>query len=483
MKLVLIGSVLLMAAIVLFPSLGMSVLDHPVTAILGALMIVVFGFLFVTVSSRLTGEIGSSSNPISGMTIATLLLTCAVFLVLGWTGPSYYVTALSVGAIVCIAASNGGTTSQDLKTGFLLGGTPRLQQIAIVVGSLSSAIALGPMLIALNSNATVYAPSIVKEPLAAPAAPLPPDVVASLPFYSEKLNPETGAPIVTSELDVAEGDTRYGLEPGRYLVGSDGHVGARLTQIFPEDLHVDISTLGSTREKLQGPQAEGDPHSYHVWFRPDETTGRASKYLVDDTGKVRYLVDPGVGGAHAYRPDGTKVAKFPAPTATLMSYIIKGILSRKLPWGLVLLGAMVAVVLEMVGIGSLAFAVGVYLPLSSSTPILIGGLVRWLIDGYVRKKPGHDKLSEEELVAEGDKSPGVLMASGYIAGGALAGILIAFLAGPMSETATKIEAWATAKDPFYAGPWSDALSMVPFAVITFLLWLVGREKWLAPRAG
>ena len=93
--------------------------------LLGALMIVCFGFLFVTVSSRLTGEIGSSSNPISGMTVATLLLTCLVFLVVGWTGGTYYVTALSVGAIVCIASSNGGTTSQDLKTGFLLGGTPR----------------------------------------------------------------------------------------------------------------------------------------------------------------------------------------------------------------------------------------------------------------------------------------------------------------------------------------------------------------------
>src|SRR2546428_13505505 len=127
--------------------------------ILGAILIGAFGFLFVTVSSRLTGEIGSSSNPISGMTVATLLLTCLIFLIVGWTGPSYYVTALSVGAIVCIAASNGGSTSQDLKTGFLVGGTPRFQQIAILVGAFASAVVLGPILTRLNDAKTVYVPA------------------------------------------------------------------------------------------------------------------------------------------------------------------------------------------------------------------------------------------------------------------------------------------------------------------------------------
>src|SRR5207237_4041221 len=105
----------------------------------GAVLIVITGFLFVTVSSRLTGEIGSSSNPISGMTIATLLLTCLIFLIVGWTGGAYYVTALSVGGIVCVAASNAGATSQDLKTGFLLGATPSAQQISILIGAAASA--------------------------------------------------------------------------------------------------------------------------------------------------------------------------------------------------------------------------------------------------------------------------------------------------------------------------------------------------------
>src|SRR5258707_9209064 len=152
MKFVLGGIIVMLLAIMLAPQLNLRF------NILGALLIVAFGFLFVTVSSRLTGEIGSSSNPISGMTVATLLLTCLVFLIIKWTAPPYFVTALSIGGIVCIAASNGGTTSQDLKTGFLVGSTPRYQQIAILVGALTSALALGPILLAMNQSGTVYVP-------------------------------------------------------------------------------------------------------------------------------------------------------------------------------------------------------------------------------------------------------------------------------------------------------------------------------------
>src|SRR5215468_4701582 len=152
MKFVLGGIIALLVAIMVVPQLNLR------GNILGALLIVAFGFLFVTVSSRLTGEIGSSSNPISGMTVATLLLTCLVFLIVGWTAPPYFVTALSIGGIVCIAASNGGTTSQDLKTGFLVGSTPKYQQIAILVGALASAVMLGPILLKLNDWGTVYVP-------------------------------------------------------------------------------------------------------------------------------------------------------------------------------------------------------------------------------------------------------------------------------------------------------------------------------------
>ncbi|HTD67563.1 MAG TPA: oligopeptide transporter, OPT family, partial [Candidatus Limnocylindria bacterium] len=297
MKVVFFGIVALIIAIYFAPGLHMN--------LVGAIMIVLCGFLFVTVSSRLTGEIGSSSNPISGMTVATLLLTCLVFLLLGWTpksNPLVYVTALSVGAIVCIASSNGGSTSQDLKTGFLVGATPRAQQIAILIGALCSALVLGPILLKLNDAAKVYVP-------------------------------------VTTEL------------------------------------RTDPSTLVKTAQ-LVGPQGRADTKTYRVWHKPDESGGAAQQYLVDDTGKAVYLVDPGINGTVTKRPNGSEVKKFDAPKATLVSYIIKGILDRKLPWTLVLFGVMIAIVLEMSGIPSLAFAVGVYLPIATSAPIFIGGMVR-----------------------------------------------------------------------------------------------------------
>jgi putative OPT family oligopeptide transporter len=420
LKFVVGGILALIAVIMLVPQL------HLQWNLLGALLIIIFGFLFVTVSSRLTGEIGSSSNPISGMTVATLLLTCLVFLAIGWTGPSYYVTALSIGAIVCIAASNGGTTSQDLKTGFLVGATPRHQQVAILFGALASALVLGPILLKLNDSATVYVP----------------------------LANQAGQ--ITAE----------GYAPG---------------------LHVDPATLPTLRtEALQGPQSISDHTTYHSWQKTDAVGGPAGRYLVNAAGVPVYLVDPGINGTHKERPgpNGTKITvnKFDAPKATLMSYIIKGILNRQLPWGLVLLGVMIAIVLEMSGIPSLAFAVGVYLPLSSSSPIFIGGMVRWLVDRHLAKKLAHRNLTEEELTAEGDKSPGVLMASGYIAGGAIAGIAIAFSQGLLTNFDNKMTATMEAINPFYAGGSSDLLALIPFALLTVLLYMAGREMILAGRA-
>jgi len=397
LKWVALGVVVLIAAILMAHSLRMN--------IAGALLIVLFGFLFVTVSSRLTGELGSSSNPISGMTVATLLLTCLIFLVLGWTGPTYYVTALSVGGIVCIAASNGGTTSQDLKTGFLIGATPRSQQLAILVGAFASAVALGPILLSLNQAATVYVP----QP-AGPAA-VPPAAVASLPV-----------------------------------------------------------------ESLSGPQHVQDAGVYHVWQKADPSGGAATRYLVRGDGTLAYLVDPGINGHVKVRPDGTTVTKFDAPKATLMSYIIKGILNQQLPWALVLLGVMIAVVLEMCAIPSLAFAVGVYLPISSSLPIFIGGAVRWLVDRRSRDKVRAEALSEAELAAESDRSPGVLMASGYIAGGAIAGIGIAFSAGVLGNFDRDITKLMGEVNPFLGGPYADLLSVLPFLGLMALLFRAGTRK-------
>ena len=397
LKWVVIGCLAIIAAITFATPLHMN--------FLGALLILVFGFLFSTVSSRLTGEVGSSSNPISGMAVATLLFTCLIFLLMGWTGGQYYVTALSVGAIVCIAASNAGTTSQDLKTGYLVGATPRYQQYAILAGALASALVLGPILLKLNDAGTVYVPA---------------------------------------------------------------------AQVAP-GLRVDAAQLTATAQ-LQGPQAAQDHHTYKVWQKRDTAGGPAGKYLVARDGTLAYLVDPGINGRFNKRPDGSEVKKYDAPKAVLMSYIIKGILDRQLPWTLVLFGVMIAVVLEMAGIGSLAFSVGVYLPLVSTLPIAVGGAVRWLVERRNNKLPQYAGLDDEALQAAGDRSAGTLLASGYIAGGALAGIVIAITAGVLTDFDTTLTSWAQGANPFFAGASSDLLSLIPYAAIVVLLYWVGRDK-------
>lgn len=473
MKFVVGGIILLLVLIMIVPYLNLQ------WNILGAILIVAFGFLFVTVSSRLTGEIGSSSNPISGMTVATLLLTCLIFLVVGWVGPPYFVTALSIGGIVCIAASNGGTTSQDLKTGFLVGATPKYQQIAILVGALTSALILGPILLELNNAGTVYVAPTELEQMKDQTSVISPASVATLPAYGNEVQPTT--PGNYRVLD-NEAGTVAGLEAGEYLVDESGKVVYKVQRNIPPDLRADVSQL-TERETLHGSQGTVDGNSYLVWHRFNSETGTSRKYLVNDQGVPVYLADPAINGTHKVRPDGTTATKYDAPKAVLMSYIINGILSHRLPWALVLLGVMIAIVLEMAGIPSLAFAVGVYLPLSASTPILIGGIIRWLVDKSLRKKLRHKNLSEEELVAEGDRSPGVLMASGYIAGGALAGIIYAILNGypRLADFNRGVEEWSRANNPFFNGPLADLLALIPFIILTVLLYMAGREMILAGR--
>ncbi|HEX7721186.1 MAG TPA: oligopeptide transporter, OPT family [Pyrinomonadaceae bacterium] len=474
MKFVIGGILVLIAMIMAFPQLGLQVNIY--VAFLGAVLIVAFGFLFVTVSSRLTGEIGSSSNPISGMTVATLLLTCLIFLLLRWTGPNYYITALSIGGIVCIASSNGGTTSQDLKTGFLVGSTPKYQQIAILIGAFASALILGPILLVLNDSATVYVPRLSFEP-ATKSVMVDPGKVNALPNFTDQIKPPAAGNYRVLKND-ASNPVVTGLDPGEYLVDASGKVAYKMEENFPAALNVDPSQAGAP-EKLKGPQANSDPGLYRPYHKTDTAGGPAGRYLLNDQGVPVYLADPGINGIHKTRPDGSQVTKYDAPKATLMSYIIKGILNRQLPWGLVLLGVMIAVVLEMSGIPSLAFAVGVYLPLSSSSPIFIGGMIRLLVDKYLRKKLQHKNLSEDQLVAETDKSPGVLMASGYIAGGALAAIVIAILQGVPRQGLVNfnkaVEDWSTAHNPLFGAANGDLLSMIPFIILMLLLYLVGRE--------
>jgi putative OPT family oligopeptide transporter len=389
MWLVWAGSAAIVVACTLAPSLKINVL--------GAVLVVLFGFLFVTVSSRLTGEIGSSSNPISGMTVATLLLTSLVFLSLGWVSAPYKVAALSVAAVVCIAASNGGTTSQDLKTGYLLGATPSRQQIAILVGTLSSALVIGFVLLKLNDASTVFA---------------------------RRDYPSFRADV------------------------------ARLTE----------------REQLRGPDAARDGGTYWVLRLAEPTQGvPAGKYLVGDDGRIRYVEDPGINGAVDVRDDGTKVAKFNAPKAMLMSFIIDGIMSRKLPWGLVLIGVSIAIVLELCGLSSLAFAVGVYLPLSTSTPIMVGGVVRWLAS----RKAGTDAAGADE-----ESGPGVLFSSGLIAGASVAGMAVAMM--QLSEPTRALLAAVNLERLNPALSTSNLFSLSLFLGLGALLWLVATGRLLRP---
>ena len=400
--LVALGSIALVAAIA-----STRLIDTDIYGRLaGAGLIVVFGFLFVTVSSRLTGEIGSSSNPISGMTVATLLLTCLVFVSVGWVGPVYRLAALSIAGIVCIASSNGGTTSQDLKTGFLVGATPWKQQIAILVGALTSAVVIGFTLLVLNDAGTVTT------------------------------NKAEYLPTVNAT-------------PQEFELAKDG-----------------------TPKVEKGP----DGTSYKVW-RPTEerkldgaTLVRPGKYLVDDAGKAAYYVDPAINGRVEANDSGTKVVKYAAPKATLMALIIDGIMKQTLPWTKVILGVFIAVVLQLAGVPALAFAVGVYLPLSTSMPIFLGGVVRAGVDRLRRSRSG-----------DSDSSPAVLLSSGYIAGGAIAGIGIAILA-VIPGLSDKIDLSRMLPAAYNASP---APGLIAFGLLIAFLAMVGLGKVLTdpePRA-
>ena len=243
-------------------------------------LIVIFGFFFVTVASRIVGLIGTSSNPVSGMTIATLMATCLLFVGIGWTGDVYQPMALCVGGMVCIAAANAGATSQDLKTGYLVGATPRAQQIGLMIGAVAAALVIGLTVKVLDNPTT---------------------------------DPLTG--IIT------------------HAIGSE---------------------------------------------------------------------------------------KFPAPQGTLMATLIKGLLAHNLDWQFVLVGIFLAITIELCGVSPLSFAVGAYLPLSTTLPIWVGGAIRGLVErkqGAASGGGGHGE----------DLGPGSLFATGLVAGGAIAGVLIAVL--------------------------------------------------------
>lgn len=262
MKVVLLSVLAIAIAIWLIPSI-------PVNP-LGAVIIVVFGFFFATVSSRMVGLVGSSNNPVSGMAIATLILTTFIFKVTGNDGAHGMVAAISVGTIICIIAAIAGDTSQDLKTGYIVGATPRKQQIGELIGSLAAAIAIGGVMYLLN---------------------------AAWGFGSEAI---------------------------------------------------------------------------------------------------------------------------PAPQASLMKMVVEGVMGGTLPWTLIFMGVFIAIAVEVLGIPVLAFAIGLYLPIHLSSPIFVGGLIKW----YVESKKKYDNEAQKKHSVES----GVLYSAGMIAGEGLVGILLAVFA-------------------------------------------------------
>jgi uncharacterized oligopeptide transporter (OPT) family protein len=380
MSVVVGGSLLLIVALWLAPPLGIN--------LVGALLMLVFGFVFVTVSSRITGEIGSSSNPISGMTISALLLSCLIFVALGWTDDASRYGVVAVAAVVCVASSNGGTTSQDLKTGFLVGGTPWRQQVAITVGALTSALVVGWTLMFLNTAGTCYVE-----------------------------NPAPGA-VIERAPDEGNGD------------------GA--TDTAPDGKSYEV-------RRLRHP---------HAGLLP-------GTYLTEADGRVRWTVDPGILGT-ATKEQGCHKTKLDAPKARLMALIVDGIMTRQLPWALVLLGAFIALMVELCGVAALPFAVGVYLPVSTTAALFVGGAVRWLAE---RNAPARAEGGEES-------SPGVLLSSGLIAGGSICGILLAVLAA---------KGWheALAVGERLPGWWLDesgAFALAMFLGLAAVLYRVARPR-------
>jgi len=339
-------------------ALGLALLPQLKVNLLGALLIIAFGFFFTTVSSRICGQIGSSANPISGMTIAALIGTCVIFLLLHWTGIDHRVQAISVAAVIAVAAANGGNTSQDLKTGFLVGSTPRRQQIAILVGSVASALAVGWTLTLLNKSYEYAVP---------------------------ERHAGFVAPAATESRDVAVLDQTMS---GFRIAGGDS-VDANRYQV----IRVFVETQGVP----------------------------PGKYLVDQaTREIRYVIDPGIGG-RMREYGGRTLTRLDSPKATLMALITDGILTQRLPWGLVLTGVFLAIAIELTGVQSLPVTVGVYLPISTSAGMFAGGIVRWLVERRTRSAQG--------TLAEIESGPGVLFSSGLIAGGAIAGIAVAAIAG------------------------------------------------------
>ena len=312
-----------------------------------ALLIVVFGFLFVTVSARIVGIVGSSASPVSGMTIATLMATTAIFLVKGWTAPAFGALAITIGGVVCIAASNAGDCAQDLKTGFLIGATPWKTQLAIMVGVIVSVFSIGLTLNLMNTGLEEFRP--LPHAIALNDAALPEGVHDMGSFKRPHIRLSAKTAVSGGTIDTAPG---VALPQGSPAVAA-GEVN------------------NATR--------------YHL------INAIGSATLEDG----KYLYDPATGSLVIQWIQGIGSEKAAAPQGRLMATVINGILSRKLPWSLVLLGVALVIGIELLGVRSLTFAVGAYLSIATTLAIFAGGLVRWMADRAVATARARDAARRE----------------------------------------------------------------------------------------
>jgi putative OPT family oligopeptide transporter len=412
-----------------------------------ALLVVVFGFLFVTVSARIVGIVGSSASPVSGMTIATLMATAAIFLVKGWTAPAFGALAITIGGVVCIAASNAGDTSQDLKTGYLIGATPWKQQIAIMIGVIVSIFSIGATLNAMNKGLETF--QRLPKPIAFSLSQLP-----------------------------------DGVQNNGYFTGND-----RIT----------LTSHNADQAKEELTNAK----HYLLLNAIGSTTLDDGKYLYNPTtGEIEVQWIQGIGSEKAAAPQGR-----------LMATVINGILSRKLPWALVLLGVAIVLVVEMLGVRSLTFAVGAYLSIATTLAIFVGGVMRWMVDqamhrhaaqkaraehdaslalwhsdrdAWLAQHPDFDPtdpthadpaglpilntITARDVTIESEISPGSLYASGLIAAGGIVGLLGVCV--KLYEAATDRSIPRFSEHNLLHRDW---VSVVMFALLAFSLYYFARK--------
>lgn len=441
------GIVILLVLVTLIPQLEVDWIS--------ALLILVFGFFFVTVSSRICGQIGSTSNPISGMTIATLLFTSLIFLVLGRMGAGERVIALTVGAIVCVAAANAGNTSQDLKTGYLIGGTPGKQQMALLIGALTSSLVIGFTLDFLNRSA------INLLPVNYPTFSVPAEYVKGSWTDSPQTTDGKTYRVAQFAVEVDAGDGRTRIQAGKYLVGDDnqlhylvnpgvGGIHQGLTATIPPELQGRTFVEGSTVRKA-GPARGLDDRMYERVIVKEGS--REFTLLVDAQGVPRYEVEEVTG-------------KLDAPKAALMGVLVDGVLTQRLPWALILIGAVISIMLEIIGVSALPVAVGIYLPISTSATIFAGGLIRALVTRVTSSR-------EKASLAEEETGKGVLLSSGLIAGGTIGGLLIAagrVVSGGEERLGIGGHSWVT------TGEWANVIGLVIFAGLAYFLYSTAKRR-------